>query len=130
MKTLQQILGIGALVLGLNGCSEQTKKEPVMVDIFGKPLSVAYTAATHQTNSLLAVVINAETTYGKTIMLEGRDYSSMGVMEAAALIQSEINDGDDEDIFFHGYFNENNNDLNNYVITSVHANGIDVNLEE
>lgn len=129
MKTLQKILGIGALTLALDGCSEFATRRSATVDIFGKPLSVAYEPF-H--SSRFVAVINAETCYGKNIMLKGNNYRNF--LETVALIQSEINDRDDEYVYFRGYFNENDDengrDLNNYVITSVSANGIDVNLEE
>lgn len=100
------------------------EREPEQVTIFGKPLSVTYNTY----GDRFVAVIDAQNNYGRKIMLKNSRYNSL---EAAALIQSEMNDGDDGMVYFSGHFRQNpdaENPLDNFVIDEVSANDITVKL--
>ncbi len=115
MNRLQKILGIGALIagIGITGCFNEEK--PIQyITVKGKPLSVVIAESNHG-YGVLACVIEAEE---KKILAYAHNYHNVLRAKAGALIQSEINDGDNDLVTLVGNYEDNI--LN---IKSVEANG-------
>lgn len=110
--------------LALSGCEkEESAKKPYensYEKIRGIPLSVGVSYGPFNDRSDIATVIEIE---GKKVLGYARSRKGDKIAEAAALIQSEINDGDDEPIELTGSYNEDK-----FSIDSIRANGYVVNF--
>ncbi len=116
VKDLTSLLFVG--FLGLSGCVEDNKEQVSKrnyIAVSGKPLSVVGYA--HENHSYLSVVVNFE---GKNILGKAYPIWSEEAFDALAIIQSEINDGDNDKIELRGNYSGNS-----FNITSFSANGYD-----
>ncbi len=98
---------------------------PSRQTIYGLPLSVSATADDIGAGPYLATVINVE---GKPILARSRSNRSVeDIINAQALIQSEINDSDgDETIQLRGFYQN----PNVFLIEALVANGHEIELKE
>lgn len=115
MNNLQKILGIGACVagIGITGCFDEEK--PIQyTTVKGKPLAVSVVEG-HYGYGTIACVVEAD---NKKILASAGNYLSYLRARAAALIQSEINDGDNDLVTLIG---ESRGDL--LYLKSIEANG-------
>lgn len=113
MDKLQKTLGIGALVLSLIGCSNSDASQGIYQPLSGKPISVA------ENDLTLSTVIEVDS---KKILAIGYSGITGRVSEGVALIQSEISDGDNEQILLIGKYNNEGR----FEIDSLKANGYQV----
>ncbi len=113
IRDLTSFLFLGTL--GLSGCVENNVSKEKYAVVSGKPLSVAGYA--HENHSYLSVVIDVE---GKNLLGKAYPVWSGEAFDAVAIIQSEINDGDDDKIELRGSYSGDN-----FHITSFSANGYD-----
>ena len=123
-NTLCTLVAVAAI--GLGGCSERPVEEIATKDITisGKPISVAYNPNTHSEYGAFAAVFDVEgkmlLTYKKGSNMQLRGLSGV---KATALIQSEIDDGDDESVKLTGQYRGNE-----FELSSIEANGYKVNF--
>lgn len=111
-----------ALVAGtILGCSGGASKgnEPKYETITGLPISVGE-FYDHGYGSIATVIVGAE---GKIILAEyGGRLNTKTAARAQALIQSEINDGDNDEIELYGYYQADGT----FKMQSLEANGYKV----
>ena len=132
MRKIYKPLAIGTLFLALGSCSEPTRKtiQPEqetypqgVVEVFGKPLSAAESPGYKRGSLALVLDIGGK----KTLAIH--DYwledKGMQYAEAVALVQSEINDGDDKNIKLVGSYDSNGK----FLVKKLQANGYEVILD-
>ena len=110
-------LGLAGIlaVAGAVGCDNSSRVQPAEYEtIRGRPLSVA--SASKEYGADLTTIIDY---VGKKI-IDNLSSSHSNIAKAQALIQSEINDGDDEDIEIMGRYNKFSEE---FYISSLKANG-------
>lgn len=132
MKRLKEKLGIGAIVLtlaspgiaalGFTACSPVAKQEQKIETLWGKPISVQVIGG-HGYGYLSTVVENEKGEY--VLCRTGHNWSMPKLSDLAALIDSEIKDGDDEFITIKGKYN---GDM--FRMESVSANGYTIQKKE
>jgi hypothetical protein len=111
-------LGLAAL-LGLAGCSEELgETKPTKSSISGIPLSSA--TASQYGYDYFAGIFKVD---GKTVLARTRNTHTSRVAEAQALVNMEINDGDNEAVQLTGHY-ENDR----FFITSLESNGYTINF--
>lgn len=120
MNNLQKILRISALVagIGIPGCFTEEKPIQQYTTIKGKPLSVVIAVTGGNGYGILACIVEREE---KKILAYASNYHNFTIVptiQAGALLQSEINDGDDDLVTLVGEYEENM-----FKIKSVEANG-------
>ncbi len=124
---------VAAATIGLAGCNECDKRpvEKIQGDItiFGKPLSVAYLPNTHSEHGSFAAIFNVKGKILLTYVEENNLPKAFSYAKASALIQSEINDEDDEDVKLTGQYKGTGFDYE-FKLSSIEANGYEVNLKE
>lgn len=112
---------VAAVAIGVAGCSNNTSTKPEYQIISGQPISVEQNYA-HSAGTIATVIkgndkpILAYRTIN-SILLRTEEYA-----KAAVLIQSEISDGDKENIELSGHYN----DRGEFVMSRVKANGYQV----
>ena len=115
----------GALIIGsLAGCrntSDSNSNLPHKEEVTGIPLSVQIIGGAY-TQGFSTVIEIKEGTY---LLCTLPKEHGIGLTEAAALIKSEMNDGDNEPIILTGYRN-----ADRFNILSISANGYTINLEK
>lgn len=91
-----------AAAFNLSGCADKDRNRPTEV-LNGVPISVSESFA--QYNGYVSIVLESE---GKKVLATSLGYSSPLLnAKAEALVQSEINDNDQESIGLLGYFEGN-----------------------
>lgn len=122
---------VAAAVIELAGCSEkqETQKD---IKLFGKPVSVAYAIDTEHAYGAFAAVFNVE---GKMLLAYkiGSNIQPTGhsPVIAAALLQSEIDDGDNELVKLTGqYVFTGLYKGDDFELSSIEANGYTIKLKE
>ena len=110
---------LGALA-GCDGKNDSVNK-PLEETVKGIPLSVQVVGGTHSVHELSTVLQDSE---GKYILANGGHYPLSDVTDGAALIESEMNDGDNESVELRGYRNGNR-----FKINSISSNGYTVDLK-
>lgn len=109
MKSLKKIIRTG-IVLGLTalvaGCSSYTvhEKQDKATTISGVPVSVSFNPAYDHVSTVVST--GNEMILCEGIVREGGDGRSKTSRNLIALVQSEINDGDNEEIKLKGYYGE------------------------
>ncbi|HLC77760.1 MAG TPA: hypothetical protein VJH92_01415 [Candidatus Nanoarchaeia archaeon] len=113
-KTLTGIV-LGTTLLGSLGCSAESSIESKKLVLQGKPISVGESYG--ENRGSLATIIDIE---GKLVLAQRYVYCKAS-SEALALVQSEINDGDNESITLYGEYEDNR-----FIMDSLTANGYTV----
>jgi hypothetical protein len=127
-KTLCAIVASAALLVGCGHYSDTLKsaypeqinqqdKVAAQNTLRGKPISVAYDFGGYGNSAEIATVIDVS---GQQVLAYGR-LSDKNSIEAAALIQSEMNDGDNEPIELVGKY-----EGARFVIESLKANNYQI----
>ncbi len=121
-----------AATIGLSSCNNKPtlaeiaeKEKQSNISIYGKPVSVAYTPATHLEYEAFAAVFNVKEKILLVYRGERNTASSLSLVESSALIQSEINDLDDDSVKLTGQYRGNK-----FELSSIEINGYKVNLGE
>ena len=121
-KTLYALVTIATI--GLAGCSEKSVEEIQKdITIFGKPISVVYTPNTYSEYGGFTGVFEVN---GKPLLAYKQWKSNKEGFpnaKAAALIQSEMNDGDDELVNLTGQYRGDQ-----FELSSIEANGYKINF--
>lgn len=122
-KTLCALLATSTI--GLLGCVENIAEgKPKDITISGKPISVAYTSNTYSEYGAFAGVFEVD---GKLLLAyrsrTGEKFASnqdesLPNAKAAAVVQSEMNDGDNELVSLTGQYRKNQ-----FELSSIEANG-------
>ena len=118
MKTIKNTLAgiVLATSLAISGCSDSINNNSKIkpISISGKPISVQQSTS-HSTDHM-ATVLEVD---GKYVLAStGNVYDSNNCVESATLIQSEIDDGDDEKISLKGNYIDKK-----FYLNEVTANG-------
>jgi len=129
MKTLQKIVGGLAMIVMLSGCCSEnseniqnTKYETIK----GQPLAVNSQIAYGHLRRFAAVInVNGKPVFAGADVhpTESTDLFGSRSIDAATLVESEINDGDNGKIELQGHYNGNI-----FEVQSVKANGYTVNF--
>ena len=125
MKFYQKVLASGIMLGSLIGCNPNATKEiPLEEKISGTPLSVSSSTG-HGGHSLSIIINPYDEKFGTNNLLCNTNIGyKVNFTDANALIQSEINDGDNDPIELEGY-------LNNKIfkIKKVHLNGYTISFQ-
>ncbi len=121
MKLYKKIIA-GTLIVGtLVSCRGKNKSnKPSVETIIGEPMSVQVAGGTHSSRSLSTVIKTEDEKY---VLCNAGPYHISRLTDAAALIESEMRDGDSEPVKITGYW-----DGNRFKMSSVSANGHEYNL--
>jgi len=114
---------VAAATIGLVGCDQKSANEiqrdleiKKEITISGKPISVAYTPSTKTEYGTFAAVFEID---GKFLLAYRRETDRIiPYAEAAAVVQSEMNDGDNEPVNLIGHYQGNR-----FELSSIEANG-------
>ena len=126
MKSISRALGIGTLVLAISSvcaCPTAEKQERLIETLVGQPISV-HVIGGDKSADLSAVVRNED---GKYILCHAKDNRCYlrNLVHAAAIIESEIRDGDNESVEMKGVYNDDHI----FEMYSVSANSYTIKLD-
>lgn len=122
-KTLCGLVAAAVTVIGLTAYNEKTLKDNE-VTIYGNPISATYAPRTSESFGLFEGIFEVD---GKPLSTYRFDISSnfissnLSNAEAFKVVQSEINDGDNESVILTGNYRGNQ-----FRLSSLEANGYKV----
>ena len=129
MKLYQKIIAGGMLLGALAGCDgkNDSTNKPLEETLRGEPISVQVAGGTHGEQSISTVIRLNDGKYQLCSSGEGfsQHYNLQELTDAAAIIESEMRDGDSEPVEIRGYRTEGNR----FRMKSVSANGYSINVE-